>query len=85
MSIQIIFDKPIKYKGKRIEANKIVEVNESEKADLLNCGAFIVQPGVIGVNKKGDKIIIEIEVVPETKKDDKQVKKEGKKENKGRK
>lgn len=84
MSIKIIFDKPVKYKGKRIEASKIIEVNESEKVDLLNCGAFIVEPGFIGVNKKGDKIIIDF--VPEVKKEDnKQVKKEGKKENKGRK
>jgi len=82
MSIKIVFDKPIKYKGKRIEANKIIEVTESEKVDLLNCGAFIVQPGVIGVNKKGDRIIIDF--VPEVE-DNKQVKKEGKKENKGRK
>jgi hypothetical protein len=80
--MKIVFDKPVKYKGKKIEANKIIEINENEKVDLLNCGAFIVQPGVIGVNKKGDRIIIDF--VPEVE-DNKQAKKEGKKENKGRK
>lgn len=80
--MKIVFDKPVKYKGKKIEANKIIEINENEKVDLLNCGAFIVQPGVIGVNKKGDRIIIDF--VPKVE-DNKQAKKEGKKENKGRK
>ncbi len=80
--MKIVFDKPVKYKGKKIEANKIIEINENEKVDLLNCGAFIVQPALIGVNKKGDRIIIDF--VPEVE-DNKQTKKEGKKENKGRK
>lgn len=80
--MKIVFDRPVKYKGKKIEANKIIEINENEKVDLLNCGAFIVQPGVIGINKKGDRIIIDF--VPEVE-DNKQAKKEGKKENKGRK
>lgn len=77
MSIKIIFDKPIKYKGKRIEAKKIIEVDEKEKKDMLECGAFILQSGIIGINKKGEKVIVEEEISSKKQK-------EGKKETKGK-
>lgn len=83
MSIKIIFDRPIKYNGKKIEANKIIEITEKEKANMLNHGAFIVEEGLIGINKNGVKVIIECEVASTSDKEDNKQKKV-KKENKGK-
>lgn len=83
MSIKIIFDRPIKYNGKKIEANKVIEITEKEKVDMLNHGAFIIQEGFIGVNKNGVKVIIESEDSSTSDKEDNKQKKV-KKENKGK-
>lgn len=83
MAIKIIFDKPIKYNGKKIEANKIIEITEKEKVDMLNHGAFIVEEGLIGINKNGVKVIIECEAASTSDEEDNKQKKV-KKENKGK-
>lgn len=74
MPIKIIFNRPIKFKGKKVEANKVIEISEKEKDEMLNCGAFIVQKGLIGIDKKGSKIIINEEIILDEKLDKKEKK-----------
>lgn len=60
MAIKVLFMSAVKHNGKRYPGNTVIEVQESEKKELLTAGAYLIKQGLIGENKNGERIIISV-------------------------
>ena len=60
MATKVLFMSAVKHNGKRYPGNTVIEVQESEKKELLAAGAYLVKQGLIGENKNGERIIISV-------------------------